>query len=326
MPKHNQSSNDEESSDASSEVEILKFQKHTRTESSPGPSLPSSLENLHILSDYENNFNVPQITASCPPVSNKPATENLSLYSSSQDSLHSLIPPSPTAVVNVVQNKRPKFKRIVPETPESSPAIVAASPSPSNIKKTRSKQPKLAVRRPAPIQRKQLNFHWINKKFDYNAEIHDKQLSTDNIKTPLEYFHYFFDDDILDMITQQSNLYSTQTIGRSLNFSKQDIKDFIAINLIMGIVNMPAYTDYWSQEFRFAQIADVMTLKKFQQIRRYIHFNDNLLDDGDRYFKVRPLIEKVRANFLRVPHETRFSIDEMMVPYKGKKLVIENSI
>ncbi|CAH4037435.1 unnamed protein product [Pieris brassicae] len=63
-----------------------------------------------------------------------------------------------------------------------------------------------------------------------------------------------------------------------------------------------------------------MTLKKFQQIRRYIHFNDNLLDDGDRYFKVRPLIEKVRANFLRVPHETRFSIDEMMVPYKGKKV------
>ncbi|CAF4948372.1 unnamed protein product [Pieris macdunnoughi] len=121
-------------------------------------------------------------------------------------------------------------------------------------------------------------------------------------KTPLEYFQYFFDDGILNMITEQSNLYSTQTIGRSLNFSTQD-KDFIAINLIMGIVKMPAYTDYWCQEFRFSQIADVMTLKKFQQIRRYIHFNDNLLDDGDRYFKVRPLIEKVRANIVVTKHK-----------------------
>lgn len=62
-----------------------------------------------------------------------------------------------------------------------------------------------------------------------------------------------------------------------------------------------------------------MPLKKIQQIRRYIHFNDNLLDHGDRYFKARPLIEKVRANFLKVPHKTSSSIDEMMVPYKDKK-------
>lgn len=87
-------------------------------------------------------------------------------------------------------------------------------------------------------------------------EIHDEQLPIDNMKTPLEYFHYFFDVDILDMITQQSNLYSTQTIGCSFNFSKQDIKDFIAINLITVFVNMTAFTEYWSQEIRFAQIAD----------------------------------------------------------------------
>ncbi|XP_028173039.1 piggyBac transposable element-derived protein 3-like [Ostrinia furnacalis] len=87
----------------------------------------------------------------------------------------------------------------------------------------------------------------------------------------------------------------------------------------MGIVDLPAYTDYWSREFRYGAIADIMPLKKFQLIRIYIHFNNNLLDDGDRYFKVRPLLQKVRQNFLNVPHETRFSVDEMMVPYKGKK-------
>ncbi|CAH4037436.1 unnamed protein product [Pieris brassicae] len=175
VPKHSQSSNDEESSDSSSEVENFNLQKRDSTESSSAPSLPSSLENLHILSDDENNL------TSCPTVSMKPASESISLDSSTQDSLHSVIPPSPTAIVNFIRNKKPRFNRIVPETPESSPAIVAASPSPSNIN-TCSKQPRLAVRRLAPIQRKQLKFHWNNKKFEHNAEIHDKQLPSDTIK------------------------------------------------------------------------------------------------------------------------------------------------
>lgn len=38
VPKHNQSSNDEESSDSSSEVENFHFQKRDSTESSLGPS------------------------------------------------------------------------------------------------------------------------------------------------------------------------------------------------------------------------------------------------------------------------------------------------
>ncbi|KAH9630071.1 hypothetical protein HF086_016253 [Spodoptera exigua] len=44
---------------------------------------------------------------------------------------------------------------------------------------------------------------------------------------------------------------------------------------------MYAYTDYWSKILRYNKIADIMTLKKFQLLRRYLHFNDNLKDDGD---------------------------------------------
>ncbi|KOB72988.1 Uncharacterized protein OBRU01_11452 [Operophtera brumata] len=62
-----------------------------------------------------------------------------------------------------------------------------------------------------------------------------------------------------------------------------------------------------------------MTLKRFQLLRRYIHFNDNLKDDGDGYYKVRPLLKRIRENCLHVEEETRFSIDEMMVPHKGTR-------
>lgn len=68
---------------------------------------------------------------------------------------------------------------------------------------------------------------------------------------------------------------------------------------MMGIVCLPAYTDYWSKEFRYERIASVMSLKRFQAIRRNIHFMDNTepVINTDRYFKVRNLLDIVRSNF-----------------------------
>lgn len=41
--------------------------------------------------------------------------------------------------------------------------------------------------------------------------------------------------------------------------------------------------------------------------------------NNDRYFKVRSLLEMVRRNCLKLKEEGRYSIDEMMVPYKGTR-------
>ncbi|XP_026724781.1 uncharacterized protein LOC113491812 [Trichoplusia ni] len=87
----------------------------------------------------------------------------------------------------------------------------------------------------------------------------------------------------------------------------------------MGIVKMPSYLDYWSTEFRYTQVADIMPVKRFEQIRRNIHFVDNTNQDEDRYYKVRPFIEKIRRNCLSTEEETKYSIDEMTIPYKGTK-------
>ncbi|KOB74481.1 putative ankyrin 2,3/unc44 [Operophtera brumata] len=63
-----------------------------------------------------------------------------------------------------------------------------------------------------------------------------------------------------------------------------------------------------------------MPLKKYQQIRRFIHFTKNSEESTDRFHKVRPVVEKVRLNCLRAAEEeNQFSIDEMTLPYKGKK-------
>lgn len=221
---------------------------------------------------------------------------------------------------NIANPKRPRStKNSTQHVEQASPSPSASSLSMPKTNKTRSKTTVLSTKKSAPIKRKPVVYTWANNKFTYTREINEKDFPEEDVKTPLQYFQSFVDDDVIEMIPEETNLYSTQSTGKSINVTKQDIKDFIAINLLMGIVNLPAYTDYWSQEFRYSEIANVMPLKRFQQIRRYIHFNNNLLDDGDRYYKIRPLVERIRANFLKVAHETKFSIDEMMVPYKGKK-------
>ncbi|XP_039761856.1 uncharacterized protein LOC120635014 [Pararge aegeria] len=48
----------------------------------------------------------------------------------------------------------------------------------------------------------------------------------------------------------------------------------------------------------YAPIADLMSLKRYQQIRRFLHFADKSLEDTDRYYKVRPIAEKIRKNCL----------------------------
>ncbi|KAL0861407.1 hypothetical protein ABMA27_008951 [Loxostege sticticalis] len=87
----------------------------------------------------------------------------------------------------------------------------------------------------------------------------------------------------------------------------------------MGIINLPAYTDYWNNDLRIPNVANIMSLKRYQQIRRYLHFVDNNEDDGDRYFKIRLLLDMVREFFLKYEEGQKFSIDEIMIPYKGKK-------
>lgn len=60
-----------------------------------------------------------------------------------------------------------------------------------------------------------------------------------------------------------------------------------------------------------------MSRVRNETIRRYLHFVNNKNQDSNPYFKVPPFLNILRENFLKIEEETQFSIDEMMVPYKG---------
>jgi hypothetical protein len=140
------------------------------------------------------------------------------------------------------------------------------------------------------------------------------------VYTTLEYFHKFFDESLFDHIAEQTNLYSVLTHGSSVDTSPSEIKALIGIEILMGVINMPAFEDYWALPNRYSQIADVMPVKRFKKLRRLIHFQDNNSDEkGDRHHKIRSVLERIRQNCLRIEQENLCSVDEMMIGYKGSK-------
>ena len=139
------------------------------------------------------------------------------------------------------------------------------------------------------------------------------------LQTPADFFKYFFDDQILEMIVKQTLLYAVQTRPeKPLRFSCPDLEQFIGVCMMMSLVKMCSSRKYWSDVFRFAQVAEVMTLNRFEEIKRFIHFNDNSNKSDDRLQKIKPLIEMLRERFNSIPKREHLSIDEQIVPFKGR--------
>ncbi|KAG1937626.1 piggyBac transposable element-derived protein 3-like [Pimephales promelas] len=165
-------------------------------------------------------------------------------------------------------------------------------------------------------------FSWRKTEFDHqSAATQSCFTAPEELSTPLMYFSKFFDKDIFEVIAQQTNLYSCQLIGCSINTNVSEIKAFIGMKLIMGIVKMPAMENYWATDTRYDKVADVMPLKRYKCLSRMLHFQDNMSSETseDRLVKIRPVLDHMRSKCMEMESENQFSIDEMMVPYKGKK-------
>ncbi|CAK1577843.1 unnamed protein product [Parnassius mnemosyne] len=294
-------------SSSASEEEML-FQKPNDDDddltycSSEPRSYPSSLDCMHIFSSSDEDENV-------EPENVGLARENPIL--SDEDT----VPLSP-----VIQEMFPtgQPQQQLPFMLHSVSSVLSPLDSPAN--KTRSKRAantvhRLTTKRVKKFVRKPLKFKWKSVKFEHAAtvELPEYQPPLEaTAKTPLDYFRTFFSDDIVDLIADNTNLYSVQCAAtKSINVTNEDIKDFIAITILMGVVQLPSYRDYWSNRLRFSKIADVMPLRKYEKIRKYLHFCDNSSMNDDRYFKVRPILERIRLNCLQLEEEGRFSIDEM---------------
>ena len=146
-----------------------------------------------------------------------------------------------------------------------------------------------------------------------------------NADTPLDFFSLFFTPDLFHHILRETERYAgQQRLSKAPVIHLRDIEKYIGAILLMGVIQMSGTRNYWAGGTRISQIADYMTRATFEKVKRYIHFCDNqrLKKQGEEGYhplqKVRPVLEMFLAEIRKVPQENRVSVDEMVIPFKGR--------
>lgn len=142
-----------------------------------------------------------------------------------------------------------------------------------------------------------------------------------DIMSPLEYFRHFFSEDILQDIVWQSNLYAIQCDpNKPLKLSTQELEQFLGIVVYMSLFGLPGTRMFWNEACRVSQVADTMTLNRWEAIKKALHFNNDeeRQEENDRIYKIRPLVTHLNSKLMSIPMSENLAVDEQMVPFKGR--------
>lgn len=154
---------------------------------------------------------------------------------------------------------------------------------------------------------------------------------------PLEFFQLFFDDEILDFIVQETNRYAEDFFGstdltpssRALNWKdtdRREIKKFLAILLLQGMVQKPVERWFWSKRPILSTpiFGQIMTEKRYSLLMKFLHFENNEAFNSSTHpnaklRKIYDLQNRLVSRFktVYVP-ERNISIDESLMAYKGQ--------
>ncbi|XP_015438099.1 PREDICTED: piggyBac transposable element-derived protein 3-like, partial [Dufourea novaeangliae] len=144
------------------------------------------------------------------------------------------------------------------------------------------------------------------------------------VRDPIKYFSEFFDDEIINKICNETNLYSMQTKGVVLNCFPFEIRRFFGVLLYLGVIQVPNLRMAWMPNFRLSAVADSLSRVRFEKIKEAFHINDNTQQpergsaNYDKLYKIRPLLDKMKEKCNKINQEEHQSIDEQMIKYKGR--------
>ncbi|XP_068118319.1 piggyBac transposable element-derived protein 4-like [Hyperolius riggenbachi] len=154
--------------------------------------------------------------------------------------------------------------------------------------------------------------------------------------SPVDVFQQFVNDDFLQFIVEQTNLYAAQFIEshpRSTYTRKwtptnlPELKVFLGLTFNMGLTKKSQLAMYWSTNpiHHTPLYSSTMPKLRYQMIMRFLHFNDNSQNKSpdnagrDRLFKLRPLINHLNSKFSEICVPGReIAIDESLMPFHGR--------
>lgn len=150
---------------------------------------------------------------------------------------------------------------------------------------------------------------------------------------PYSFFKYFFTDEMINNIVEQSNLYSVQKDpSKPANIVADDVIKYIGICFYMSVAHLPSIRSYWSGKIGYEKVMNIMSLRSFEKIRETLHFNDNSQANNsrresnkehDRLYKIRPVIDNMRKRFQTIPFEKCLSVDEQLCATKVRHYLLQ---
>lgn len=165
---------------------------------------------------------------------------------------------------------------------------------------------------------------WVNVPF-HNPDVTFKgetEQPPENLQEPIHYFRKFITHEMIDYVSEQTNLYSMQKDCKCIDTTKAETDLFIGLFLRMGLIQAYSVRAFWAEDTRVEKIADFMTRNRFQKLASHLHFIDNTLvtdeTKKDKLWKLRPWLDGITNSLKHLPQEEMSAVDEIMVPFKGR--------
>lgn len=156
-------------------------------------------------------------------------------------------------------------------------------------------------------------------------EINSNTLKTSLVDfTPVNIFEEFFDNNVYEMILDESKRYAaTQKNKHDISITIDELKVFVGFLIFSGYHTLPSERDYWSDQEDLGEpiVKNAMSRNAYLELKSIIHFQDNSKaneNKNDKSFKISPLFQMINTNFRKwgIFH-AHLSIDEMIVRYYG---------
>lgn len=135
--------------------------------------------------------------------------------------------------------------------------------------------------------------------------------------SPSDILDLFFTESMWETIATESNTYAAQAMLKKhgtnevynnwTKITKQEIKAYMGMCILMSINHLPSLRDYWSKDpsLRYAPVADRISQKG--------------QPGYDKIGKVRPIIDELQNRFQEMYQPNcEIAVDEAMIKFQGR--------
>lgn len=100
-----------------------------------------------------------------------------------------------------------------------------------------------------------------------------------------------------------------------------EIRALFAQHIMMSCLRLPRVRTYFDPQTNLPFFSKHLSRNRFSALRQNLHVTDvasRRKNCNDRLYKIRPIVNLIRARLHQLPLEENLCVDEQMIPFKGK--------